>query len=55
MIAKVTPYEDYTLEIELDNGHRIICDMKSRLGAVRFCVPADIDKFQSVSVKTAIR
>ncbi|MDD4802120.1 MAG: DUF2442 domain-containing protein [Syntrophomonas sp.] len=50
-IVKVIPFENYTLEIELDNCHRIIYDMKSRLQAVRFCDLIDLEKFQSVRVE----
>lgn len=50
-IVKVTPCENYTLEIELDNHHKIIYDMKPRLHAVRFGELANIKKFKSVHVK----
>lgn len=50
-IIRVTPCEDYTLEIELDNHHKIIYDMKPRLSAVRFYSLADMEKFRSVRVE----
>lgn len=50
-IVKVIPFKDYTLEIELDNCHRIIYDMKPRLQTVRFCDLIDLEKFQSVRVE----
>ncbi|MDX9872262.1 MAG: DUF2442 domain-containing protein [Clostridia bacterium] len=50
-IVKVTPFGDYTLEIELDNRHKIIYDMKPRLEAVRFCALADIQKFKDVRIE----
>ncbi len=50
-IVRATPCADHTLEIELDNRHRIIYDMKPRLKAVRFCQLADIDKFRSIRVE----
>lgn len=50
-IVKVIPCEDHTLEIELDNHHKIIYDMKPRLGAVRFCELANIDKFKTIRIK----
>ena len=49
-IVKVTPYEDYTLEIELNNCHKIIYDMKPRLGAVRFYSLANPGKFKDIQV-----
>ena len=49
-IVNVTPHEDHTLEIELDNRHKIIYDMKPRLGAVRFSSLSDIQKFKNVKV-----
>jgi hypothetical protein len=50
-IVRVIPREDYTLEIELDNHHKIIYDMKPRLGAVRFYSLADAERFRSVRVE----
>lgn len=50
-IVKVTPFEDHTLEIQLDNRHKIIYDMKPRLDAVRFFPLADIQKFKNVRVE----
>lgn len=50
-IINVIPGDDHTLAVELDNGHKIIYDMKPRLQAVRFCRLADIDRFKSVKVE----
>lgn len=50
-IVKVVARDDHTLEIEMDNGHKIIYDMKPRLDAVRFHVLTDVDKFRSVHVE----
>lgn len=50
-IVLVTPSENYTLEIELDNRHKIIFDMKPRLGAVRFCSLSDVNKFNAVRIE----
>jgi len=50
-IVRATPFEDYTLEIELDNRHKIVYDMRQRLKGVRFSALADIEKFKSVGVE----
>lgn len=50
-IMRVTPCDDYTLEIVLDNHHKIIYDMKPRLGAIRFYSLSDVEKFRSVRVE----
>jgi hypothetical protein len=50
-IVDVTPNDDHTLLIELDNHHRIIYDIRSRLQTTRFCGLADIQAFKSVRVK----
>ena len=50
-IANVIPRDDYTLIIELNNAHKIIFDMRSRLKAVRFCALADLNKFKSVRIE----
>lgn len=50
-IVNVVPNDDYTLEIQLNNQHKIIYDMKPRLQAVRFCGLADINKFKAVTVE----
>lgn len=49
-IINVKPNDDYTLEIKLDNHHRIIYDMKPRLQAVRFCDLVDINQFKDVKI-----
>ncbi len=49
-IMKATPHENHTLEIELDNRHRIIFDMKPRLEAVRFGTLSDLRQFRDVRV-----
>lgn len=50
-IVRVTPFDDYTLQIELDNQHKIIYDMKPRLTGVRFGTLVDLEKFKSVRVE----
>ena len=50
-IVNVTPTDDYTLLVELSNHHRIVCDMKPRLQAVRFCELEDLSKFKAVKVE----
>lgn len=50
-IVRVKAYNDYTLEIELDNRHKIIFDMNPRLGGVRFGALADLEKFKSVRIE----
>lgn len=50
-IISIVPNDDHTLVIELDNHHKIIYDMKSRLQTVRFCVLSDIGKFKSAIVE----
>lgn len=49
-IINVKPNDDYTLEIKLDNHHKIIYDIKPRLQAVRFCNLANIDRFKDVKI-----
>jgi hypothetical protein len=48
-IIKVTPMEDYLLEVQLDNGSSVILNLKNRLGTVRFLMIEDIDLFQRAS------
>lgn len=43
--------EDYTLEIELDNHHKIIYDMKPRLKSVRFCTLSDLAQFKNLRIE----
>ena len=50
-ITNVTPKDDYTIEIELDNRHRIIYDMKQRLQSVRFCGLSDISRFKAIHIE----
>lgn len=50
-IIKVTPNDDYTLAITLNNHHQIIYDMSPRLQALRFSGLADLDRFKSVRVE----
>lgn len=50
-IVNVLPKDDFTLEIDLDNQHKIIYDLKPRLHAIRFCNLGDINKFKSVKVE----
>lgn len=50
-MIKVAAEEDHSLVIELDNHHKIIYDMKSRLLAVRFCELSDICRFKAVKIE----
>ncbi len=50
-IISIIPNDDHTLTIELDNSHKIVYDMKSRLESARFCELADIKKFKSVKIE----
>lgn len=50
-IVRVIPNDDHTLFIELNNGHKIIYDMKPRLESVRFCHLGDLSRFKAVRVK----
>ncbi|MEA4893901.1 MAG: DUF2442 domain-containing protein [Oscillospiraceae bacterium] len=50
-IICATANDDYTFEIELDNHHKIIYDMKPRLHAARFCKLSDLDRFKAVQVE----
>ena len=49
-IICATPKDDYTLDIVLDNHHKIIYDMKPRLQAVRFCKLSALNVFKDVRV-----
>ena len=50
-IISIVPNDDYTLEIVLDNHHKIIYDMKPRLKSVRFCGLDDLNKFKAVIIE----
>lgn len=50
-IVNVKAKDNYTLEIELSNKHKIICDMSTRLEGVRFCGLIDLEFFKEVHVK----
>lgn len=50
-IMSATAQDNHTMEIELDNHHKIIYDMKSRLQSVRFCDLSDLKHFKSVHVE----
>ncbi len=50
-IISATAKDDYTLEIELDNCHKIIYDMKPRLQAVRFCKLSDPNCFKDLRIE----
>ncbi|MBK5247722.1 MAG: DUF2442 domain-containing protein [Peptostreptococcaceae bacterium] len=50
-IVNVIPKDDYILEIELSNNHKIIYDMKPRLKGVRFCKLIDIKRFKEVRIE----
>ncbi len=50
-IVKVTPKDNHTLLIELNNRHKIIYDMKSRLQTSRFCGLEDLTRFKAVQVE----
>ncbi len=52
-IVSAIPNDDYTLLIELDNHHRIICDMRPKLQTVRFGRLSDLTKFKAVRVEHA--
>lgn len=49
-IVSVKADDDYLLEIQLDNSHKIIYDMKPRLQSVRFCELSDLDRFKGVRI-----
>lgn len=44
-IYKIIPRENYSLEIQLDNGSSVILDLKSRLETVRFGMLSDSEFF----------
>lgn len=43
--------DDYTLEIKLDNSHRVIYDMKPRLQTVRFCKLSEPNYFKNFHIE----
>lgn len=50
-IINVVADNDYILEIELDNFHKIIYDMKPRLQSVRFCELIELDRFKAIEIE----
>lgn len=50
-IVNIIPNDDYTLTITLNNHHRIIYDLKTRLQTVRFGGLAVLDRFKDVRVE----
>lgn len=50
-IIQVKPTDDYVLEILLNNNHKIICDMKTRLKGIRFQRLREIKCFKNVQIK----
>ena len=52
-IARVTPKDDYCLEVVLDNGNSVNIDFKSRLHTVRFSILSDKDYFNTVTTDGA--
>ncbi|MGI6711859.1 MAG: hypothetical protein ACOX4L_03870 [Bacillota bacterium] len=50
-IINMVPRDDHTLFIELNNMHKIIYDMRSRLQSSRFCGLQDLSKFKAVRVE----
>lgn len=47
----VLAHDNYTLEIALDNRHRIIYDMKLRLQSVRFCALSNFNRFKAFHIE----
>ena len=50
-IVGVVTRNDHTIEIILDNQHRITYDMKSRLNTLRFRDLEELETFKKVHVK----
>lgn len=48
-IKRVVPWEDYRLEVLLDNGSTIILNLKSRLSTVRFGLLRNKEFFNRVT------
>lgn len=52
-IVRVTPKDDYCLEVVLDNGNSVTIDFTSRLHTVRFSILSDKDYFNTVTTDGA--
>jgi len=50
-VVRVIPNDDHTLLIELNNQHKIIYDMRSRLQSLRFSGLRDLNMFKRVRVE----
>ncbi|MEG6523056.1 DUF2442 domain-containing protein [Desulfotomaculum sp. 1211_IL3151] len=50
-VVRVIPNDDHTLLIELNNQHKIIYDMRSRLQSLRFSGLRDLNLFKRVRVE----
>lgn len=48
-IVRVIPKEDYCVEIALNNGSKVILDLKSRLKTARFGMIADEEFFRKAT------
>ncbi len=48
-IVRVIPKEDYCVEVALDNGSKVVLDLKSRLKTARFGMLADEEFFRRVT------
>jgi len=48
-IVRVTPKEDYFLEVVLDNGSSVTIDFTGRLHTVRFSILSDKEYFNTVT------
>lgn len=48
-MVRVVPREDYLLDVELDDGSRVMLSLKSRLGTVRFGMLSDPDFFNKAT------
>ncbi|MGE4353318.1 MAG: DUF2442 domain-containing protein [Oscillospiraceae bacterium] len=51
-IITALAHDNYTLEIALDNRHRIVYDMKPRLQSVRFCTLSDLNRFKAFHIES---
>lgn len=49
-IIEVKARDNHSLEISLDNSHRVTYNMKSRLETVRFKDLKDLNTFKNVSI-----
>lgn len=45
-ISKITPYNDYSILIELNNGHKIILDFSKKIYTIRFAELGNLDVFR---------